>query len=410
MIKSSFVNSVAATFVAKIGGAVIGLISSVVITRMLGPDGRGVFITAMTLVSIGMQFANLGLHSSNSYYLSRDSSLLNAIVANSVLLALGLGFFVGGGLVIIVNASSMAVTLNSGILSYLFLSIPAGLAYMLTINLLVVIDKVALFNYIEIGVKLIILIFVLIVSSVLGPTPDLFMQTALIAQLIGFLLISRVLNFDFSKLRNASVKLIFEQIPFAFRSYIASLLGFLMLRSDILMVQSMSGNKEVGYYSVGVAIVDMIYFIPASIGLILFPKLAKMPDPMMRRRLVWRAFFFTGGILIFTSLSIYICATFIVETMYGYAFLPTVPMLNILLLAIIFYGLSSILTCQLLANGLPWSSIWIWLLGFLMNVGLNFVLVPSWGGEGAAIASVFAYLFVLIAQVVWVRRSSGVRF
>ncbi|MEZ5850029.1 MAG: hypothetical protein R3D68_05165 [Hyphomicrobiaceae bacterium] len=60
-LKSGFARDVLATFGTKMAAAGVGLLTSVLVARSLGPDGRGAFATVMTLAAIGMQFANLGL-------------------------------------------------------------------------------------------------------------------------------------------------------------------------------------------------------------------------------------------------------------------------------------------------------------------------------------------------------------
>ena len=50
----------------------IGLVSAVIVARLLGPQGRGIYAVAAATGALGVQFGNLGLHTSNIYFVARD--------------------------------------------------------------------------------------------------------------------------------------------------------------------------------------------------------------------------------------------------------------------------------------------------------------------------------------------------
>lgn len=398
VFKSDFVRSLMKTFGAKVSAVLIGLLTSILIARTLGPDGRGVFASIITLIAIGTQFANLGLHTSNSYFLAKDKSILPSIISNSVFVALGLGTLTGFLLMGIAWATGVAASAGKLVVSLAMLSVPIGLVYMLLVNLLVVLGAINTFNRIEFSLRLTTFLMTAFVGYAMSPSPGLFVLAALVAQIYGVGSVWKALGADFLSLRKVSRGMFLRQIPFAFRSYIASLLSFLLIRVDILIVQSISGNEEVGYYSIAVAIADMIYLIPASAGLLLFPRLTEMANPAERRRATFKAAGIIGGLMTTISVLAAILAPFAIDVLYGQAFKPSVPMLHFLLVAIVLYGLNNIFSIHLASMGLPWSSVWIWAIGLAINVMLNFLLVPSMGGQGAALASLIAYSLVLIAQ------------
>lgn len=60
-ISSDFVRKVAETFATGAFLRAIGLMTSVIVTRALGPEGRGLYGVAVTVGAIGVQFGNMGL-------------------------------------------------------------------------------------------------------------------------------------------------------------------------------------------------------------------------------------------------------------------------------------------------------------------------------------------------------------
>ncbi len=79
LIKSDFFKKVAETFSTRIILILLSLATGVIIARTLGPEGRGFFAMAMLVGAMGVQLANLGIHSSNTLYVSRDNNFLSPL-------------------------------------------------------------------------------------------------------------------------------------------------------------------------------------------------------------------------------------------------------------------------------------------------------------------------------------------
>ena len=69
---SDFGQKVAESFFSRAALIVIGLVTSVIVTRSLGPEARGWFAIAVALSSVAVQFSNLGLHGSNTFYYNKN--------------------------------------------------------------------------------------------------------------------------------------------------------------------------------------------------------------------------------------------------------------------------------------------------------------------------------------------------
>jgi hypothetical protein len=82
---SDFVRKVAETFLTRILLIGIGLITSVIVARVLGPEGRGLYAVAATIAAMGVQLGNLGLHASNTYYVAQKPELLPFLMGNTLI-------------------------------------------------------------------------------------------------------------------------------------------------------------------------------------------------------------------------------------------------------------------------------------------------------------------------------------
>src|SRR3990172_9406633 len=68
-LRSDFTQKITITFFSQLVIIGIGLLSSIIISRTLGPASRGILALPSTLTVLGVQLGNLGLHSSNTYLL-----------------------------------------------------------------------------------------------------------------------------------------------------------------------------------------------------------------------------------------------------------------------------------------------------------------------------------------------------
>src|SRR6266852_9753352 len=76
--------SVLETYATRVLVLAVTFATAVVIARELGPTGRGFYAVAATVGAIGVQFSNLGLHLSNTYYVAKDRALLPALIGNTL--------------------------------------------------------------------------------------------------------------------------------------------------------------------------------------------------------------------------------------------------------------------------------------------------------------------------------------
>ena len=66
-------------------------------------------------------------------------------------------------------------------------------------------------------------------------------------------------------------------LAFGFRSYVACALAFLIIRSDMLLVNYFLGTAQAGVYAVAVNITDLLLVFPTAVGTMLFPRISAQP-------------------------------------------------------------------------------------------------------------------------------------
>ena len=95
----------------------------------------------------------------------------------------------------------------------------------------------------------------------------------------------------------------------------------------------------------------------------------------------------------------------IVKTLFGSAYLASIPVLQVHIWSTIavFLGIAS--GQWLLAEGLQFISLIGTALGLLVNLMLNLVLIPNYGALGAALATTVSYSVAVFAPLLLTRRT-----
>ena len=72
-------------------------------------------------------------------------------------------------------------------------------------------------------------------------------------------------------------------LSFGIRSYVQVVTAHLLLRIDIYMVQAFLGPAQTAFYALALHFTELVLEVPQAIGLVLYPKLAALPEEQMHR-------------------------------------------------------------------------------------------------------------------------------
>jgi len=378
--------------------------TAVVIARVLGPTGRGFYAVAATVGAIGVQFSNLGLQSSNTYYVAKDRALLPALIGNtfavvfvaSAVTALsGIGFFfwpkmspVHGTLLLVALAS-----------------VPVGLAYLLTQGLLLGVNEVRAYNQIECGGKLLALVLICIFALVHRGTVELFFGMTLSSVMLSFAWALLRLRRISPEVPVPSLAVFRQSIGIGIKAYMILFFGFLVLRIDLLMVKYMLGATEAGYYSISQVLAENTMMFPVVVGSLLFPKLSAIKEREEKLRLANKAVLATAALTLPAVVIAAFAAAPIISIAFGRNFLPAVSPFAWLMPGTYFLGIETVMVQLLNSEGFPPIIVAAWIADTIVNIALNFWAIPRYGITGASVVSSVCYflMFLIVSVVVWKR-------
>ncbi len=397
--RRQFFGHVSATFAVRVVLIATGLITSIMTARILGPAGRGLFSATFVMGAMGGQFANLGMHSANTYYVARDRGLFPQLVSNALCMA----YVIGGSLALLLCGLFILrpswAPVHGELLTIGLILIPVSLSQLLLQNLLLGVKDIRWYNIVDVIFRTsFVIVLGLCWLAVRRLSPE---QVALVSLsttgVAGGVLAFRNV-FLAGHLPRPNVALFRKQADFGMRSYLTCLSGYAVLKSDVLLVKYLAGATATGLYSLASSMTDFIYTFPAVVGMILFPMLAGSGDLNCKWRRARKTTLGVSGIMALIAACAALVAKPITAFMFGRAFLPAVPAFLILCVAIVFYGANNVVSIFFSSCGQPWRSVWPWSAAAGLNISLNLVIIPRWGIEGAAFSSLITYVALFLVQ------------
>ncbi|BCD67941.1 oligosaccharide flippase family protein [Nitratiruptor sp. YY09-18] len=164
----------------------------------------------------------------------------------------------------------------------------------------------------------------------------------------------------------------------------ALFLNQIYTNTDKIMIAHMLGVTYNGYYEAGYKLYAFVPVIFSIIWTVFAPKVAK------------EKIYFTKFAVLIVSTALFIAAIFYIKKefliikLYGTSFIPTVELMNYFALSIAALGLSYIATSPLALFEKNKEWFWIVFCSFLLNISLNYLLIPTMQLKGAVLATVAA--------------------
>ena len=393
----------------------IGLFVGVWVARYLGPGSFGKWNYSIAVIAILSAISTLGLDQVLVKHLVENESNEDQLVGTAFFMR-----FVGGILVTIIGCVYTYFQYNSLLLIITFLTalnvvfqsfdvIDLKLQSVLKSKISVIIKNSAfiiasILKLIVIYNKGSLLAFVIIslIEIVLGAVGLIFSY--------GFL---RVLKWGFN------IEYAKNFLAECWPLLLSGIIILLYMRLDQVMIGNMLNETDVGFYSVSVKFSELWYFIPTVFANSFFPKLIKMKGSGVEyKKFCSKLLKILFVISFFISIVLSLSAKTLIETLYGTSYLASALALKISIWTsiFVFWGVGA--ANMLLIENLNKHNLYKSIQGLVLNVLLNFFLIPRFGINGAAIATLISqfyasylyYLFPKSTRHIFVLQSKSILF
>jgi enterobacterial common antigen flippase len=384
---------IALTAGTRVGLILFGLATSIITARFLGASGRGDYFFMVTLSALIVQFANLGLPTSNTFFAARDPQRNRQLIANAFWVSLGIGGGLGTGLALFAHAVGM---LQDTPASYLWLAAalaPPTLFYLLTTSILVGYGRIRSYNALELASRA-LLLAALVCAGLVGAGATGFVSVSVVAWVAAALAAGAIVARGSRLSLTPSAETIVRGFRYATKAYIITLLGFLALRGNVFFLRREFGPADLGLYSIAAQIGDVLMVLPQAVGLILFPHLVRDTSDRWDRTV--RVALWVAAIMVVVCTLTAVLAGPVIRFAYGDSFGPSTRVLKIMLPSVFSLAVAGVLSQYLAAIGLPRPMVGVWVAGVVLVLVLSLALIPAHGASGAAAALSIAHTGVLV--------------
>ncbi len=178
-----------------------------------------------------------------------------------------------------------------------------------------------------------------------------------------------------------------------------------LLQVDVFFVKGFLMASDAGFYVAAATLARLPTEAILTITLILFPLISETTFSKAMRKArfyITHSFRYLFLFILPVSFAVSVTAQPLITAIYGGEYVPGSESLAILALAYIFFALFSISATILVASGNTKRTFAIGLFALLLDIALNYLLVPLYGMNGAAIAtlvSMFAAAVILTVLV-----------
>lgn len=395
LIKESFW-----ALLAKLLAAVMGVFLYILVPRLLGPKDYGIFSLTLSILVFFMLFADFGLSASSSKfiaeYIKKDRSHIRGIIKEVLLLRVFTLAIIFITLYLSINLITRTFKLQE-LSETLFIGTFIVVFWTLTEHLKKLFQGFHRLKYnfyitlVELGFKVVLSLFLVIYYGLLG---------ALFAFLVAYILSTVIGGFFaykyfYSNFEEATLVKSFKKglIDYAFPMVFISISFYVFTEIDTIFLAFFTTPTEVGYYSAGKQMARYLPLFAAGVGTALGPIYAHVTRENITG--LKRMYYKTLGILscfyLIVSVLLFIFARELVILLYGIDYIPSITILRILLIYMFFFAISSVVSQIIDYIGMAKNRAIALVIAVLINIFLNLLLIPKYGGMGAAIATVVSY-------------------
>lgn len=387
----SFLVNTLITLSSSLGMTILGLLTSVLLARTLGPSGRGLMVTVLLWPQILVWAGGLSLGYSNIYYAAAEPQARRGLFGNSVWAALVLGS-VTGIMALLLLPHFVPLTRQQYILLEISLiTLPIGIGTDYAISLLQGTSQFGRLSFVRIVSPLITAACLLLCWM----THTLTFTSAIVAAWIGTwisssLVLRMLIKEGYFSLR-LDKALLRRSFSFSSRIHIGSLAGLANGRLDQLMMTALVAPRALGLYAIAVTFSEMLRQFAIAVTTVLYPKVAGEATPEIRRETAVRT---TRWMLLITCAGaafIFFLAPVLVPVLWGPRFSDSIRTLQVLLPGTVALSVGVTMAASLHGAGRPGVSTVAEVASLVVMVPLLYFLLPRMGIFGAGLASTCGY-------------------
>jgi O-antigen/teichoic acid export membrane protein len=417
---SPLLNDALVTIVTRFGLALVIFGTDILLARLLLPEAKGRFTLALLTSQTAALVVGWGMDSALGVIARRDRETARRGLANAILWSA----VVGGFSVVVAcwaygiptsgrpHGPLATVIPNLSAQQFVFsaVALPGELFFSIGLFALLGRGQVMAYSAIRFLRRASLLVLVVAVAAIAWLSPelrlslDVVLAVNLVALALTIVAILWVAHRDGTLSVRPSMPLLAEELQFGSRAIVGTIAERLQFRSDAFLVNLFVGVRATGIYSVTSGLAETLWYIPNSLGLVMFSRAVDPHADSGRIAAVLTRT--TIAVTLATAIPAFVIGPQLVRLVYGSQFADAGVALRLILPGVVLYSVVAILSRYIVGRGRPGAGTVLLLIGLAANIACNVVLIPRFGILGAAASSSISYgLTALITLAVFVRMS-----
>lgn len=386
-----------------------GILSGIIMARMLGPEGRGVYALYYTNAQLIFTFASLSFNTALIYFIPAGKFSAEKM--------LGLAFIINlvssmASILIIVAAyfTPLQNLLFSGdYMSWIFLL----WLVLYTVSMLFAGTYTAFFqatrnfpalnrNNLLVSMSSLFCFVILFLSrNYIRTEVVYFLIVLLFAQLLSILFFARSLHrkmkmkpsFKFD-LRND-----FKGLGrFVLAAHLSIVVNFFNYKFSTWVINYYISEAALGWYSLAVNLGGMFSLITEPLAMVLTPYLSEK-NGEEKKTMFYSYFRLFFWVMLLAGIMAFVVAPYLIPWIYGKEFEPSVLLFQLAIPGIVLAALTRILATFNFSSGKQEYNLYSTLVGFVFTIAANFVLVTTFYEKGAVMANLITYTGIFLTLI-----------
>jgi O-antigen/teichoic acid export membrane protein len=400
--------SVSLNILGQFGTLALGFAASVSLARALGPADRGLLALLVSVAEVGGILASVGLPAAVAFYASRRDSSAGGLLGNSLAYGAVLACVLVPAFWLLDDVLSTAFTHGLGTDLWVLAAavIPLNFLTWTSFSLLTAELRFGLFNALFVASKALYLLLVLVLLAVF----DLGVASGLVAMICA-LLVSAAGALESLLRRHRPVldRVLFRiMVHYGARVQLWSASQLLLFRLDVLILQFFRPLSQVGYYVVAQIMAELAITLARGFYASVLPLSSRYEGDPRQADTTVASIRHHGILALAAIIGIAALGPVVISVAYGSAFEPAIVPMLIVLPGMWFVGTGTVVAAALSGRGRPGLASALSGLAVAMTVVLDLALIPAFGVNGAAVASLVSYTAYGVLSLGALSRVSGI--
>lgn len=272
-------------------------------------------------------------------------------------------------------------------------------------------QRMFLYSFVDLLRFLVIFITSLVLlglgNGILAPAIAYLITPLFLSVIFSIVFIKDVFPSFFSEKTKISKNLLNNLFHFGIPLLLTSAGGIVITYTDTMILTYFTSLKDVGVYNAALPLARLVFYMTSSVVAVLLPLTSELWTKKLYKllkegiRLLYR---YSAMILIPFVVVLFYFAGDGLSFLFGSEYAAGENVLRLLLIGVMFFSLANLNFSLITGMGKPIFVTKMMFFAAVLNLILNFILIPTMGIMGAAISTTIAYVMLLFFSIYYLKK------